>query len=137
MLELFANFILFIPIILGYFYLKFRHLFKKNKRSRKKKVKPYYLMDKKELKKLESEVELNLLERNKVIRALKFLRETKSLNVDMIIYIKDIVVEDTEMKFSNKYSFFEIIEMGINNGYVSNNSLNLIKTKIEDVFLTE
>lgn len=137
MLELFANFILFIPIILGYFYLKFRYLFKKNKRSVKKKVKPYYLMDKKELKKLESEVELNLLERNKVIRALKFLRETKSLNVDMITYIKDIVVEDTEMKFSNKYSSFEIIEMGINNGYVSNNSLNLIKTKIEDVFLTE
>lgn len=134
MLELLPELILFILVLGGTFYIKYRFLFKKRRKA-KKNIKPYYLMNKKELKKLECEVEENILERDKIIRALSFLKETKSLNVDMITYIKDIVVQDTEMKFSKTDSFLDIINKGMKSGYISSNSLQLIKTKIEDAFL--
>lgn len=133
MLELLPELILFILVLVGTFYIKYKSLFKKRKRC--KKVKPYYFMDKKELRKLECEVEENILERDKIIRALSFLKETKSLNVDMITYIKDIVVQDTEMKFSKTDSFLDIIFKGMESGYISSNSLQQIKVKIEDAFL--
>ena len=133
MLELLPELILFILVLVGTFYIKYKSLFKKRKSY--KKVKPYYLMNKKELRKLECEVEENILERDKIIRALSFLKETKSLNVDMITYIKDIVVQDTEMKFSKTDSFLDIIFKGMESGYISSNSLQQIKVKIEDAFL--
>lgn len=133
MLELLPEILLFILVMIGSFYIKYGFLFKKRKKS--KKIKPYYLMDKKELRKLECEVEENILERDKIIRALSFLKETKSLNVDMLTSIKDIVVQDTEMKFSKTDSFLEIIFKGMESGYISSNSLQQIKVKIEDAFL--
>ncbi|MFR5264487.1 hypothetical protein [Clostridium sp.] len=113
-------------LTLGVFYVYY--LYKKNfkKKNKVPLIKPYYLMNKRELKELNKEVTDNINLRNKIYNNFNLMINNYSISAQAIDEISTFINKDLELdieKFQNQIHF---IYHTLNSEYISNLTLHTV-----------
>ena len=118
-------------LLLGVFYVYY--LYKKNfkKKNKVPVIKPYYLMNKKELKELNKEVTDNINLRNKIYNNFNLMINNHSISAQALDEISTFINKDLELdieKFQNQIHF---IYHALNSEYISNLTLHTVNTILD------
>ncbi|WP_055070690.1 hypothetical protein [Clostridium massiliamazoniense] len=118
-------------LLLGVFYVYY--LYKKNfkKKNKVPVIKPYYLMNKKELKELNKEVTDNINLRNKVYNNFNLMINNHSISAQAILEITQFINEDLKLDIEKFQSDIHFIYHCLDREYISNLTLYTINTLLE------